>query len=99
MSLTSALPWVMSPPDGLEARHPEVAAHFDADDAFMRNVVPLVRSFFSGRRRPGCRTRRVGKGCVPHWEGPCASTRRARVGAFFTLGLRGEVFPRDGGSG
>lgn len=46
MSLTSALPWVMSPPDGLEARHPEVAVHFDADDAFMRNVVPLVRSFF-----------------------------------------------------
>lgn len=46
MSLTSALPWVMSPPDGLEARHPEVVAHFDADDAFMRNVVPLVRSFF-----------------------------------------------------
>lgn len=30
----------------LEARHPEVVAHFDADDAFMRNMVSLVRSFF-----------------------------------------------------
>ena len=46
MSLTSALPWVMSPPDGLEARHPEVAAHFDGDGAFMRNMVSLVGSFF-----------------------------------------------------